>query len=771
MNTSNSPFTFLNNLNYRKCIKYLWLASGVFFLGSFLSIIAIQGNWFNLFGSMPNLNDLENPNTSLASELWSADGVLLGKYYRENRVSTTYLDLSPKLIAALLATEDIRFYEHSGIDFKGLMAIPYYLLQGKKRGSSTISQQLARNLFKSRGKNYDGHLSHLRPLRLIITKIKDWLLTLKIERSYTKEEIITLYFNTVDFGSNSFGIKVAAKTFFKTTPAELDVLQSAILVGLLKGPSYYSPIYNPDRALRRRNVVLAQLKQYDYISAEDLDSLKKTPINLAYTQTDNHQRGLATYFRQEVAKKIRSWCRKRGIDLYGDGIKIYTTLNSKMQTYAENSVQNHIQKQQALFFKHWKDQKPWVARDTASTTLKYIEIPNFLQKALKRTSYYKRLAQIYNDDSTKIWKDLTTPKKMRVFSWDNPTFEKDTVLSTLDSMGYYKHFLHAGLMSMEPATGHIKAWVGGINYKHFQYDHVRQGRRQPGSTFKPIIYAAAIEEKGFHPCFQVLDAPVSIEHNDRIWTPKNSGRYTGQMYTLRQAIAQSINTVAAYLIAQLTPAKAVYYAKEKFQIQSPLEAVPSLCLGTSDVSLFELLPAYATFANKGVWTKPIFITRIEDRDGNILERFSPHRIEALSESTAYIMTYMLRGGLEESGGTGLGLRKYNFTVNNQVGGKTGTTSNYSDGWFVGLTKELVTGVWVGATDRSIHFRNLKYGQGSRLAMPAFAYYTEAVYDDKTLNYQKGNFEKPESALTIDLNCDDFQKKSSQDDVIRSIDDI
>ena len=767
----NIILNFLKKLPYLKLIKLMWLGSAVVLLGSIGLIISIQGNWFNLFGTMPNLNDLENPDTNLASELWSADGVLLGKYYRENRISTTYDDLSPKLIDALLATEDIRFYEHSGIDLKGLMAIPYYLLQGKKRGSSTISQQLARNLFKSRGETYDGYLSRFPPLRLIITKLKDWILTLKIERSYTKQEIITLYFNTVDFGSNSFGIKVAAKTFFKTTPAKLDILQAAILVGLLKGPSYYSPIHQPARALKRRNIVLAQLKNYNYISSKTLDSLRETPLSLAYTQTENHQRGLATYFRQEVAKKIRIWCRKRGIDLYSDGIKIYTTLDSRMQTYAEQSVQKHIQKQQALFFDHWKGQKPWVARDTASTALKYIEIENFLQRAFRRTKHYKNLAKLHNNDSVKIWKELTTPKKMRVFAWDSPTFEKDTLLSSLDSMGYYKHFLHAGMMSMETQTGQIKAWVGGINYKHFQYDHVRQGRRQPGSTFKPIIYAAAIEEKGFHPCFQVLDAPVSIEYNNRIWTPKNSGRYTGQMYTLRQAIAESINTVAAYLIAQLTPAKAVYYAKEKFQIQSPLQAVPSLCLGTSDVSLFELVPAYATFANKGVWTKPIFITHIEDQNGNLLERFSPQRIEALSESTAYIMTYMLRGGLEERGGTGLGLKSYNFTAGNQVAGKTGTTSNYSDAWYVGLTKELVTGVWVGATDRSIHFRNLKYGQGSRLAMPAFAYYTEAVYKDEALDYQKGIFEKPEAALTIDLNCENYQKKSSEDDVIRSIDDI
>ncbi len=754
---------------YLKTIKYLWFSFIGGFLFFMLLLVSINGNWFNLYGKMPDLKELENPYTSWASEVWSEDGVLLGKYYRENRRSINYDDLSPNLIQALLATEDIRFYEHSGIDLKGTLSIFYYLMLGKRRGSSTITQQLARNLFKSRESIYDGYFSRVAFLKLIITKLKDWILTVRIERSYTKKEILTLYFNTVDFGSNSFGIKVASKTFFKTTPDKLDVLQASTLVGLLKAPSYYSPVYEPENSLRRRNTVLKQQKKYGFLTKQDFDSLKQSPLNLLYRQVDSHNRGLGTYFRQEVSKKVSAWAKDRGIDIYADGIKIYTTLNSKMQQYAESALKSHIAKQQKIFFKHWEGRNPWVKLKNG----RYVEIKNFLIDAMKRTDYYRSLFKQYKGNQEKIWAILNKPVKMKVFAWDKQGFEKDTLLSPLDSLRYNKHFLHGGLLSMDPHTGYIKAWVGGINHKYFKYDHIRQGHRQPGSTFKPIIYAAAIEEKGFHPCFQVLDAPISFEIDGKIWTPRNSSRYTGNMYTLRQAIAQSINTVAAYLIQTITPERAVYYAKNKFQIQSPLEAVPSLCLGTSDVSLFELVPAYAIFANKGVWTEPIFITHIEDKHGNLLERFIPKKIESLNESTAYTMTYMLRGTSEERNGTALGLWRYEFMRGNQIAAKTGTTSNYSDAWFIGATKDLVTGVWIGAEDRSVHFRSLTYGQGARLAMPAFADYTEMVFADSTLNYTRGVFQKPERGLNIELSCQEYQQNRPEnlDDNLKDLDDI
>ena len=723
----------MKSLTIQKSFRYLWIGFGSGWLLFLLILFGIAYDAGGLFGGMPDLAELENPKVNLSSELWSADGKLLGKYYRENRTRIPLDQISPHLIKALLATEDIRFYEHAGIDFKATFAIPYYLLKGDRRGSSTISQQLARNLFASRSDQYRGSLFSISLLRKIITKAKDWFLTIQIERRYTKNEILNMYFNTVGFGSNSFGIHVACKTFFNKTPADILPEEAAVLVGLLKAPTRYSPVLNYKNSLRRRNTVLRQMQKYSFLKLSEVDSLVQLPIDLASIQTDKHNRGLAPYFRIQAQRFLFRWCRQNGIDLYGDGLRIYTTIDTKIQTLAEQAVEKHLKNYQKEFFKHWGDSVPWRKENGK-------KIPNFLKNAIKRTKRYKSLVKRYGRDTVKIQEILNTPRKIKVFTWKSKNYEKDTLLSPMDSLKYYKYFLQTGMMAMSPYTGFIKAWVGGINHKYFQYDHVKLGRRQPGSTFKPILYATAFSEKGFVPCDRAMDIPATYRYDDgTTWTPKNSNnKYTGEVISLRQAMSRSVNTVAAYLIGQVTPQRVVNYAREKFGIRSPLAAVHSLCLGTSDVSVYELVGAYGTFLNRGTWIEPIFITHIEDKNGKLIHRFLPKTTEALSERIAYMMLDMLKGGTEEKNGTSLGLYRYKFIRGNEVGGKTGTTANYSDAWYVGMTKDLVTGIWVGNEDRSVHFRSLRLGQGSRQAMPIFGYFYEALYNPKDPIYSKGS---------------------------------
>jgi penicillin-binding protein 1A len=754
-------------LNYRRLIYYVWIVFLTTIAAFFLFIGSVRGNWFNLWGGMPDFK--------VASELWSEDGVLLGKYFRENRVSAEYKEISPNMINALKATEDIRFEEHSGIDFVATLAIIPSLMMGQKRGSSTLTQQLAKNLFRTR--SYKGVISGLPIFGTVAAKMKEWILAIELEKSYTKTEIITMYLNTVDFGSNSFGVKVAARTFFNTEADQLSIPQAALLVGLLKGPSLYSPVSNPKNALDRRNTVIKQLYKYDYITLQEYNKFIEEPLGVDIDRVKKQSReeentGIATYFRSVVGNQLRNWCAENGYDLYADGLRIYTTINAKMQQYAEEAVVKHMTEQQKIFFEHWKGRNPWVDEDMR-------ELPNFLENIIKRTDRYKYLVEEYGKDTATINKILHAKpdKPFKVFTWENPTFEKDTILSFYDSIRYYKHFLHLGMMSMDPHSGHIKAWVGGINHKYFKYDHVKQGARQPGSTFKPMIYATALYEKGFHPCDKVIDAPVTfINHAGDVWTPKNSDGYSNQIITLRQAIAQSINTIAAFLIKDLSEGdvtgekgskKIVEFAYEKLGFKNKLDPVPSLCLGTSDVSVYELTGAYSAFVNRGVWTEPIFLLRIEDRQGKILHQFVPKTVEAMNENIAYTMVYMLRGATEEKNGTAQGLWKYEFRKNNEVAGKTGTTSNYSDAWFVGMTKDLVTGVWTGGEDRSIHFRSIQYGQGAKQAMPAFAYYTDKVFADSTLGYKKGAFPKP-TGFDVQLDCKSYYNKEMLNSDIDSI---
>ena len=730
-------------------IKTSWF---LFIIGTgaiVLYVFLVTINYMNLFGPMPSLETLENPQSEVASELYTEDGVLLGKYFRENRTPVAYERLSPNLINALKATEDIRFEEHSGIDFQGTFAIIWYLINNDKRGSSTISQQLAKNLFETRSVLYEGTLAKKsHAFKMAINKTKEWITAVKIERSYTKKEIITMYLNTVDFGSNAFGIKVASKTFFNTTPDSLTINQAAMLVGVLKAPTMFSPILNPEASLNRRNTVLMQMEKYHYITDAQFNSLKSEAIGLNY-EVENQNKGIATYFRGVITNYLLRWCKDRGFDLYSDGLKIYCTLDSRIQKYAEEAVTQQMKEEQAKFFTFWKGKRPWADEEGK-------EIPFFIENAAKRTDRYKYLKAAYGNDTIKIMKEMNTPIRMKIFTWHG---EKDTLISPMDSIRHYKYFLHAGFMAMDPHSGHIKAWVGGINYKHFKYDHVKQGKRQPGSTFKPIVYATAMD-LGYSPCYEVPDLPVTFptEDENKTWTPQNSdGVFTGNFFTLRKAMANSINSVTASLIKKVGPQTVVDYAR-RLGITSPLDPVPALCLGVSDVSVYELVGAYSTFVNYGVWTEPFYISRIEDKNGNILQEFIPKTVEALNEETAYLMVHMLKGATEEKGGTALGLNKYGLLwKGGEIGGKTGTTQNYSDGWFMGITPKLVAGAWVGGDDRCIHFRTMDLGQGARMAMPIWALFMQKVFADQSLNIAQARFPKPEKPLSVEINCAKYKE--------------
>ncbi len=741
---------------YFKAIKTLWIIFGVGLLGLMFWVGAVSGNWFGIFGGMPDLKELENPKNQLASELWSADGTLLGKYYRENRKPVSFDELSEPLINALYATEDIRFYDHSGIDMKGTFAILWHLVQFRKRGSSTITQQLAKNLFRTRGEESKGWIYEIFPLKVLTVKTKEWVLAVRLERSYTKREIAAMYLTTVDFGRNSFGIHVAAKRYFGTTPDKLDIAQSAILVGMLKAPTYYNPSIPRfyDNALRRRNTVLNQMVKYRKLDQTTADSIKQTEIVLNM-QEENHNTGIATYFRTAVRNELMDWCKSQGYDLFGDGLRIYTTLDSRMQRHAEAAVTEHMTWIQKQFFKSWKGRAPW--RDKY-----WKELKGFLASRAKRTDRYRSLKKEFNGDSTKIAEVMHTPIKMTVFDWNSPNHEKDTILSPVDSVKYYKHFMHMGLMALDPFTGQIKAWVGGINHKYFQFDNVIQAR-QPGSTFKPIIYLGAIVEHGFSPCDYVYDSPVTfVRDNGVVWKPKNSGGYYSyQQMTLRRGLAKSVNTVAAYLMKKIKPINAVKYA-HRLGITTPLDTIPALCLGVSNVSIKDLSGVYATFVNKGKWNEPHFIHQIKDKNGKLIYEKHPKSRQPISEEHAYLMLHLLQGPTTLSGGTALGLWRYKFRKKigkNAIGGKTGTTNNNSDGWFMGVTKNLIVGVRGGGEEPSIRFRSTYYGQGARMAMPAYGLFMDKMLADPELAkyFEEGDFPKPTAPLSVELNCSKYQR--------------
>ncbi len=741
---------------FKHLIKIIWVGFAMGLVLAFLYVFAVKGDWFGLFGGMPSVKALENPENELASELYSADQVLLGKYFRpnSNRTPAQYRDLSPNLIEALTATEDLRFNEHSGIDPKAILrAMAGVITFNRSGGGSTLSQQLAKNLFNTRQEDYDGSLLRRiknEDIKTIIQKSKEWIIAVELEKNFTKEEIMAMYLNTVDFGGNTFGINVASKTFFNTTPDSLEIQEAAVLVGLVQAPSYYNPVRNPENSKRRRDVVLGQMEKYGFISEELLDSLVQLPIEVDY-EVQNQNVGLATYFRTVTGNFLRDWASDNGHDLYGDGLRIYTTIDSRLQEYAEEAMAEQMKALQQRFMEHLAGRDPWIDEDKQV-------IPNFLESRMKTTSLYSQLQQKYQEYPDSIEIALNLPKPMTIFSWEG---EIDTVMSSMDSIRYYKHFLQSGFMAMDPHTGHIKAWVGGINHKYFKFDHVKYGKRQPGSTFKPIVYATAIEN-GYSPCYTLMDAKVTFDIPGGKWTPENAmGKYTGQQMTIRKAMANSVNSITAKMMEKVGPAEVVKMAK-RLGIESDLEAVPSLCLGVNDVSLFELVGAYSTFVNKGTHITPFFITRIEDKNGNILQEFPPKTYEAINEETAYIMLHMLKGAMEEEGGAALGL-SYDVKESNEIGAKTGTTQNASDGWFIGVTKDLVAGAWVGGDDRPIHFRDWVSGQGSRTARPIWNSFMERVYQNSEIGVTKGPFPRPIRRLSVEIDCDQYDDLTEDSD--------
>jgi penicillin-binding protein 1A len=718
---------------YWKYLKFLWIGA---FGGLMLLTLLITAIGMGWFGQLPPIEELENPKTQLASEIYAEDGTVMGKYYFQNRSNANYEDLSPQLINALIATEDVRFYEHSGIDNSRLFTIIVYNLIGKRQGGSTISQQLAKNLFPR--KNFKSIVDKA------VTKIQEWITAVRIEQRYTKDEILTMYFNTVEFGNNSFGIRSASKTYFNKTPKNLNAKEAAVLVGMLKAPTKFNPIRNAENAYNRRNTVLNQMAKAGFITNDSCEIFKKEAIVLNF-QEESHNEGIATYFRETLRIELINWCEENGYNLYKDGLKIYTTINPTLQEIAEQVIAEKMKQQQKLFYAHWKGREPWG------------EFKEVLTSAMKRSDRYiigKKLGK----SEENILKEFNTKVKMKVFSYTRG--EIDTVMTPMDSIKYYKYFMQVGFMSMDPITGKIKAWVGGHNYKYFKYDHVNHtARRQVGSTFKPFVYTAAIDN-GFSPCTMVPNKPVSFEGYPD-YNPSNADeKYSTPTMTMYRGLKLSFNLVCLNVLKLLGDdgIKTVIDYAQRMGIKSKIEPYPASALGTADISLYEMVGAYATFANKGIWTKPIYLTRIVDKNGNIIFENLPVTKEALSEQTAYVMCKML----EQTTTSGTAAKiKYEYKIPGACGGKTGTTQNYSDAWFMGITPTLVSGLWVGWEDRAIHFRTMNLGSGGSLAMPFWAEYMKRVTAKPGLINIVDQWPAPQNPLSLEINCEKFEEEAPE----------
>lgn len=707
---------------YSKWIKPFWILYVSCILILVILFTFISMGWL---GFMPSLAELENPETNQATEVYSSDGVLLGKYYFENRSSCKFEDISPSLVNALIATEDARFYKHSGIDLRALFRVGFGLITSNhKGGGSTITQQLAKNLFPR-----DPNASKAK---LVLTKFKEWVVAVKLEHEFSKNEIMALYFNTVDFGNNSMGIKSAAKTYFNKTPIELNAEESALLVGMLKAPTKYSPIRHPNASKERRNTVLAQMKKYNYLSDTECDSIQQLPIDMSNFSIQDHTAGSATYFREYLRLYMNEWCKNNPkpdgshYDIYSDGLRIYTTIDSRMQKHAEDAVYEHVcQYLQPMFFDHWRGKE-----NAPFANLSKEETDRILNSAMRRSDRYQRLKDAGATEE-EIREVFNTKVKMQVFSWNGM---KDTVMTPMDSIRYMKSFLHCGLMAVDVNSGHVKAYVGGTNYKYFQFDHVKLSRRQVGSTFKPYVYTVAMSTGDYSPCTMVPNIPVTIHLPDgRTWTPRNSGNYKeGQMMPLREALAQSLNQVSAYIMKQYGP-DAIIELVRRMGMTSDIPAVPAICLGACELSLYEQVGAINCFPNQGVYVEPTFITKICDKEGNVIFTYVPKTNEAIDQVTAFKTVRLMQGVVDF--GTGRRLRGQ-YQLSFPLGGKTGTTDNQSDGWFVGYTPMLTCGIWVGCEDRAAHFRSTALGQGARTALPVFGLFMQKCYNDPELPYKK-----------------------------------
>jgi penicillin-binding protein 1A len=736
---------------YRK-IANIVITSIVLFV-IYLFLVDINFLW--LFGKSPGIGIINNPNQSAASVIYTSDGKVLGKYFRENRTPVKYEDISPILIQTLISTEDERFYKHFGIDFQAVIAAMKDMTQGKSRGASTITQQLVKNMFKTRNQYSTGLMGYIPGATLVISKTKEWTIALKVEIFYTKEEILTMYLNTVDFGSNSFGIHTAAKTFYKTTPANLNYEQSATLVGLLKATTSYSPISNPKRSLERRNVVLENLVRQKIITQNECDSLKKIPIQLDYSVEQTYD-GNALHFRAYLDRYLRDWEKENDFDIYSDGLKIYVTIDSRMQKYAEEAVDKQMRNVQSRFFNHWRGQNPWQDEN-------HEEIVNFVEDIAKKTTYYSVLSKRFDNNNDSIEKYLNLPRRTKVFDYDKG--EKDTTFSVMDSIRYMNHYLHSSFVAMEPQTGNVKAWVGDINFNFWKYDKVAQSKRQPGSTFKLFVYTAAIMN-GMSPCDKITDKRITWDYEEngepKSWSPHNANRvFTGTSMTLKHAFGRSINSAAVQLAQKYGIKEVIKYA-HLLGIKTPLEEQPSLSLGSSDVSLLELLNSFGTVINEGIYHEPVLVTRIEDKDGKVV--YLPNTVQkrVIPYEAAWLMTEMLKGGMTEPGATTQALWEWDlFRYDTDFGGKTGTSSNHSDGWFIGVTKNLIGGTWVGGEHRSVHFRSSQLGEGSKTALPVFGLFMEKVLKDENLKQYRGRFPiKPKEVITRNYKCHTYIKRDT-----------
>lgn len=708
-----------------------------------LYFTAVNLNFLWLFGKSPTIHSIMHPETSEASELYSEDSVLIGKYFNENRTPVEYEEINPVFFKALIDTEDERFYSHHGIDFQGLFAAFKDILKGHARGASTLTHQLVKNMFRVRTQYSTGLLGKIPGVKILIMKSKEWVLAVELEMFYEKKEILTMYANTVDFGSNAFGIKTAAKTYFNTTPKDLTAEQAAVLVGLLKATSTYNPRINPENSIMRRNVVLDNMQKHGHLTKQECDSIKKLPLGLNY-KVETVYDGKALYFREAVANYLRQWCKDNGIDLYSAGLKIYSTLNYKMQKYAEEALVKQMRTVQRNFRNHWGDQDPW--RDENHNV-----IPNFIEDLAKKTDHYKALSQKYDNEDS-IFYYLNQKHKVKLFDYDG---EKEEEMSTLDSIRYMVKFMHAGFVSMEPQNGHVKAWVGDIDFKSWKYDKVT-AMRQPGSTFKLFVYTEAMNQ-GLTPCDRRLDDYISLDvMNEKgelePWRPHNAnGYFTGDSIPLLAAFAQSINSVAVRVGMEVGTSNIVKTA-HNMGIKSPLHDTPSISLGSSDVNLLELVNAYSTVVDDGRVHEPVLVTKIVDRHGKVIYTAKDESHQAIPYRSAFFMQQLLQGGLREYGGTSMALWRFvrKFDKSTSFGGKTGTSNNHSDAWFVGVTPGLVSGAWVGGEYRSIHFRTGALGQGSRTALPIVGYYLESVLDDPQFSKYRRKFPNPKE--DIDRSC-------------------
>jgi penicillin-binding protein 1A len=749
---------------YNKYTSILW---GLFIISIIGVLILFGGAALGFYGPMPDLQQLENPRTNLASQIISSDGEILGKYYfDENRTPIGFDEIPTNMVDALIATEDERFYDHSGIDWLGTLRAFAFL--GKRGGASTISQQLARQIFVG--------VRSRSLIKTILQKAQEYVIAVQLEQRYTKKEILSMYLNKYDFGYQADGIRSAAKIFFNKSPKELNIEESATLVGMLKNSSYFNPIRRPERVIARRNIVFQQLLRNQLITKKQKDSLDQLPLVINFTP-ESHREGLATYFRAYLKEFMDMWIDKNikpdgtRYNLYRDGLRIFTTIDSRMQQYAENSVSEHMRNLQKEFFA----QNTEGLNPTAPfLELREGEIDTLLERTAYRTERWRKM-KMSGFEKDEILESFEKEVPMKVFSWKG---EIDTIMTPMDSIRYYKYFLRASMMSMEPQTGHVKAWVGGYNFKHFQYDQVKQGRRQIGSTFKPFLYATAIDQLKLSPCDSLPDALFCIEPmkhgNIDAWCPKNSGNKYGKTRTLKNALANSVNTVSARLMDLVGPRPVINLAR-KMGITSYLPPVPSIALGTPDISLFEMVGAYSTFVNKGIYVKPVMISRIEDKNGRAIYEVVPQTQDVLSEEAAYVTVNLMQGVTKAGSGARLrhaGLEKtnyiyekvvtgYPYIFENPIAGKTGTTQNQSDGWFMGMVPNLATGVWVGGEDRAIHFENIGYGQGATMALPIWANYMRSLYEDPVLEISQEDFLPPED-LNIPVDCEELVDLNSKE---------